>query len=122
MAFREHLERVVNEVPGCVSCVLLGLDGIEIESVFQPELAEELGAVEANVEYTTLLSQIRTTTADLDAGALAEVCLRSGKMSTVLRPVGEEYVVAAVIAVGGNVGRGRYALRLVAPRLEAELA
>jgi hypothetical protein len=39
-----------------------------------------------------------------------------------IRVVSSEYFVALAIRPDGNFGKGRYLLRLVAPKLQAEIA
>jgi hypothetical protein len=119
MSFGEHLQRVVQQTPGCVNCTLMGFDGIGVET------AEGEGGsarvADAHVEYALLATQMRTASAGLDTGELQEVCIRSDGLVTVLRPLTQEYLVAASFRSDGLIGKGRYLLRVIAPRLLEEL-
>jgi predicted regulator of Ras-like GTPase activity (Roadblock/LC7/MglB family) len=124
MGFREHLESVVNTVDGSVTCSLVGFDGIAVDS-FQPDAkAEEAATLELNnavTEYGNLLGQLKTTAQTLKTGAIAEVSVNSEKLITIMRMVTPEYFVVLAMTPDGNYGKGRYALRLAAPKLAKEL-
>lgn len=122
MSFREHIERVVREVPGCASCTLLGFDGISIDTAEGSEKLGDLSAADATVEFTSLLNQMRAATEILRAGQVHELCIRSDGVAAVLRPLTPEYLVAATFGPSANIGKGRYLLRIIAPRLRTELA
>ncbi len=32
MSFRDHIQRVVDQVPGAIACTIMGFDGIAIDS------------------------------------------------------------------------------------------
>jgi len=121
MSFREQIERIVNEVPGCVSCTLMGFDGIAVDTVDRSETVDGVNISDATIEYANLVRQMRTAAEGLASGAIEEVCVRSEKLSTVLRPINEEYLVAASFSSDGLLGKGRYLLRVIAPRLGEEL-
>ena len=122
MGFTELLERVVQGTPGCVNCTLLGYDGILIDSVDGEASVDGVSAADATIEYSTLMPQMRKACQNLRAGDLDEVSVRSGKFNMVLRPLSDEYLVVAALAPGGLQGKARYLLRLIAPKLQAELA
>lgn len=119
MSFGEHLQRVVQQVPGCLNCTLMGFDGIGVETAEGEGASPRVG--DAHVEYALLANQMRTAAAGLEAGDLHEVCIRSDELVTVLRPLTQEYLVAASFRSSGLVGKGRYLLRVIAPRLLEEL-
>ena len=57
----------------------------------------------------------------LDAGATSEVSFRSEKMVTLVRVINQTYFVAMTLSPDGNLGKGRYLLRVMAPGLAQEL-
>lgn len=124
MGFREHLEGVVSAVDGAVTCSLVGFDGIAVDS-FQPdakaEAAAELDLSAAITEYGNLLGQLKTTAQTLKTGSVAEVSVNSEKVITIMRMVNADYYVVLAMTPDGNYGKGRYALRLAAPKLAKEL-
>ena len=124
MGFREHLEAVVTSVSGSVACSLVGFDGIAVDT-HQPEArAADASAIElssALTEYGNLLSQLKSTALTLKTGAIGEMSINTEKVITIMRMVNQEYYVVLAMMPDGNYGKGRYALRLAAPKLAKEL-
>ncbi|MEW5848489.1 MAG: hypothetical protein AB2A00_06725 [Myxococcota bacterium] len=121
MAFKEHLERAVSEVPGALLCTLMGHDGIAIET-YETESSVEREVMNSTVELTGLLNQVRQSTAGLKSGNLKELVVEGHELTAIVRPVTDEYFVALLMEPHGNFGKGRYLLRVISPRLVAELA
>lgn len=124
MGFREILEEVGGSVPGSVACSVMGFDGIAVET-WQPdataEKAAELDLSSALVEYGNLLGQLKNIAQGLKTGAVAELSVNSEKLLTVMRMVNQDYYVVLALTPEGNYGKGRYALRIAAPKLAKEL-
>ena len=125
MGFRETLEEVVGSVSGSVACSVMGFDGIAVET-HQPdaraEVAAELDLSAALVEYGNLLGQLKNAAQTLKTGAVAEISVNTEKIMTIMRMVNPDYYVVLALTPDGNYGKGRYALRIAAPRLAKELA
>lgn len=125
MGFRETLEEVVGAVPGSVACSVMGFDGIAVET-HQPdakaEVAAELDLPAALVEYGNVLSQLKIAAQTLKAGSVTEISVNTDKLMTVMRMVNADYYVVLALTPDGNYGKGRYALRLAAPKLARELS
>ncbi len=124
MGFREHLEAVVSSVNGSVACSLVGFDGIAVET-HQPEArAEDAAAMDlssALTEYGNLLGQLKATAQTLKTGAVGEMSVNTEKVITIMRMVNQDYYVVLALLPDGNYGKGRYALRMAAPKLAKEL-
>ena len=120
MSFTEQLDRVLMETPGAVSVTLMGVDGIAIETRDAPE-PPAVSPQNTAIELGAVASQLKTVVAGLGAGDVEELTLHTGELTTVLRPVTAEYFLALSLRPGGNTGKGRYLLRVVAPKLVAEL-
>ena len=58
----------------------------------------------------------------LEAGVAEEIAVGSEKLVTVIRTLGDQYFLALAMLPEGNMGRGRYNLRIAAPKILAELA
>ncbi len=122
MSFREHIQRIVEQVPGTLACALMGFDGISIDSY-------EVGGAEVDIttlftEYASVAHQVRRAFDDPTSaagGELSEMSLSSPKFVTVVRPINNEYFVAAVMTPSAMVGKARYMLRITAPKLIKEL-
>src|SRR5215471_107758 len=98
MAFLPLLEEVVRSVDGALACSVMGFDGISVEK-FQLKAANDLDVQSTLVEYAAVLGQVLT----------------------IMRRVTEEYFVVLALSARGNYGKGRYQLRIAAPRIRAEL-
>lgn len=120
VSFSELLDRVLTETPGAVSVTLMGFDGIAIET---RDAADQTAVSAQNtaIELGAVASQLKTVAEGLGAGEVRELTLQTGELTTVLRPVTAEYFLALSLRPSGNTGKGRYLMRVVAPKLVAEL-
>lgn len=120
MSFLQHLKSVVEQVDGAVACSVMGFDGIPVEtheagSVDQVELSTTW------IEYANLLSQLKNAAELLKTGGVQEVSVNAEKVVTLMRLVTDDYFLVLALRPEGNYGKGRYALRLAAPKVKAEL-
>ena len=120
MAFLAHLEAVVKQVDGALACSVMGFDGIAVET-HQTDAAAELDLNPSWIEYGNMLSQLKTAAQSLKTGDVAEVSVNSENVITLMRMVSPEYFVVLAMKPSGNYGKGRYVLRITAPKLKAEL-
>jgi predicted regulator of Ras-like GTPase activity (Roadblock/LC7/MglB family) len=120
MSFRAHLESVVNQVDGALACSVMGFDGIAVDT-FQRDEAAELDLTGAWVEYANLLTQLKHAAEVLKTGAVQEVSVNSEKVLTLIRLVSPEYFLVLALRAEGNYGKGRYVLRVTAPKVRSEL-
>lgn len=120
MSFLTHLESVVNSVEGAVACSMMGFDGIAVET-HQKEALDEIELQNTWVEYANVLSQIRTAAELLKTGEVAEISINTEKVVTLMRMVSPEYFLVLALKPEGNYGKGRYVLRITAPKVQAEL-
>ena len=118
--FAELLDRVLKETPGAVGVTLMGFDGIAIDSRSVDEPGE-VSLQAAAIELGQVASQLKGVAASLNAGDVHEVSVQTGALTTVLRPLTPEYFIALSLKPGANLGKGRYLMRVVAPKLVAEL-
>ena len=122
MDFREHLNGIVNSVEGCLLCTLMGFDGIEIDSAKAKELPDDYDLPSVLIEYAGLLSKLKASNMNLMVGGLKEYEICSEKAIALLRPINDEYFIGMTMAPGGNIGKGRYMLRITAPKFVEELS
>jgi predicted regulator of Ras-like GTPase activity (Roadblock/LC7/MglB family) len=120
MSFRSHLESVVNQVDGALACSVMGFDGISVET-YQKDDAGDLELNGAWVEYANLLTQLKNAADVLKTGAVTELSVNSEKVLTIIRMVSPEYFLVLALKAEGNYGKGRYVLRITAPKVRAEL-
>lgn len=119
--FSEHLDRLLRETPGAVSVTLMGFDGIAIDEKQVDGVEYEGDAQMAAIELGNIARQLRGISEGMGTGEVKELMVHTGGLTTVLRPVSEEYFLALSMAPGANSGKGRYLLRVVCPKLRAEL-
>jgi predicted regulator of Ras-like GTPase activity (Roadblock/LC7/MglB family) len=120
MSFKEHLRNALDNVPGALLCTLMGKDGIAIDTVETSDsLEKEL--INATVELAAVMGHVLAASSGLQSGALSELVLGGQELLVIVRPVTDEYFVALLMEPGGNFGKGRYLLRILAPRLQDEL-
>ena len=122
MSFRTHLEAVVNQVDGALACSIMGYDGIAVETHQKDEAsAADLDLNTAWVEYANLLTQLKGAAEMLKTGAVSEVSINSERVLTLMRMVTPDYFLVLALKADGNYGKGRYVLRVTAPKVKAEL-
>ena len=122
MGFREHIQRVVEQVPGALACTIMGFDGISVDSY-------EVGGAEVDLqtlftEYASVAHQVRRAFEDpssIAGGRLSEMVVGSPKFTAVVLPIGNEYFIAAIMTPSAMMGKARYLLRITAPKIGKEL-
>ena len=117
MGFRESLEEVCR-VEGAVAASVMGFDGIPIDTVTPADAGVELENL--LVEYAGILGQVKQAAEMLHSGQVSEVSIGTDSLTTLLRPINGEYFLALALRPDGNFGKGRYVLRITAPKLLAE--
>lgn len=125
MSFRETLEQICSKVQGAVAASIMGYDGIAVETHEAPGASEAVDGVNvtsAMVEYSNIFGQIRMAAAQLEAGEASEFAIRARKLVAVGRSVTPEYFIVVALTPDGNQGKARYALRVGAGQVAAELA
>jgi predicted regulator of Ras-like GTPase activity (Roadblock/LC7/MglB family) len=98
----------------------MGFDGISVET-YQKDEAGELELNGAWVEYANLLTQLKNAADVLKTGAVTELSVNSEKVLTIIRLVSQDYFLVLALKAEGNYGKGRYVLRVTAPKVRAEL-
>ena len=119
MSFSAHLEQVLKQVEGAVACSVMGFDGYSVDTQTSKDPGVDLEAL--LVEYGTMLTKIRETAKGLQAGSVSEVVINTDKLTTIARPLTPQYYLVLALSPDGNFGKGRYALRIAAPKVTAEL-
>ncbi len=118
--FREILKNVVDETPGATAAVVMGYDGIAVDSY--AGLAGDPVTIEAvGMEFSVILSQVRTATQMLQTGPPEAMTIQSSSMVTVFHILNDKYFAAMALTPGGSPGKARYLLKIQAPQLIDEL-
>ena len=117
--FRESLRRLVEQTEGGVAGLLMGFDGIAVESFAKEQSKTDIQTV--GMEFSYILTQVRKAADTIEAGSVEEVTIRTDRLTLIIRVLSRDYFVALAIAPTGNSGKGRYLLRVTAPKIQAEL-
>lgn len=117
--FREVLTDVVERTEGGIAALVMGMDGIAVESYRREDASFEVETI--GMEYSVILRDIRKASELVEAGEAREVTIQSEKLTTVIRLINDEYFVAVAIRPDGNYGKARYLLRTGASKLANEL-
>ena len=120
--FRESITKLVEKLDGGVAAILMGFDGISVDSFAKTGYDGALPDIQTlAMEFAHLIAQARRTLQSLDAGALEEFTLRAEALTLVVRVLTQEYFLACAVLPTGNVGKARYLMRMTAPALRADL-
>jgi predicted regulator of Ras-like GTPase activity (Roadblock/LC7/MglB family) len=117
--FKDALRDVVERTEGSIAGLLMGYDGIPVEHYAKS--GAKLDVESIGMEYSVIISQISKAAELLEAGSAREVSIKADKQTTLIRLVNDEYFIAMTIAPEGNLGKARYLLRMLSPKLLQEL-
>lgn len=117
--FAETLRKVVDNVDGGIAAVIMGLDGIPVDSYVRQ--TDKLDVNTVGMEFSFILGQVRKAGDSLQVGGLEELTVKAQRLMLVCRMVSPQYFIAVVMAPEGNFGKARYLARLATPALVAAL-
>ena len=116
--FKQKLASVVNNVDGSIGCLLIGFDGIPIDSVYREQELPQMSAIA--VELSNLLDKFRRLQV-YDVGEVHEVSITTGMVTALARVVADEYLLILALSIEADVQRGQTMLRLISPFVEKEM-
>ena len=117
--FADTLKRVVDNVDGGIAAVIMGLDGIPVETYVKFNDRVDVNTVA--MEFSFILSQVRKAGDSLQVGSLEELSVKAQRLMLVCRMLSPQYFVAIAMAPEGNFGKLRYLVRMASPTLSAQL-
>ncbi len=117
--FKEALRDVVEGTEGGIAGLLMGFDGIAVESYTKSDAAADIQTV--GMELSVVLKDIRRAVEQLQAGGAREIAIQAERVTTLVRLLNDDYFIALTMAPDGNYGKGRFLLRLAAPKLLSNL-
>lgn len=117
--FKESLQEIVEGTEGAIAGLLMGFDGIAVESWTRGETDLDIQTI--GMELSVVLKDIHRAAEQLETGDAREVAIQAERLTTVVRMINPEYFVALALRPEGNFGKGRFLLRLAAPKLAAAL-
>ena len=117
--FAEVLKKVVDNVDGGIAAVIMGLDGIPVDTYVRQNDRVDVNTV--GMEFSFILGQVRKAGDSLQVGSLEELSVKAQRLLLVCRMLSPQYFVAIAMAPEGNFGKARYLMRLATPALVAGL-
>ena len=121
--FRDSLQRMVDRLSGGVAGILMGFDGISVESYTKDSRdgAQSLDIQTVGMELAHTVLQMRKATANLEVGQLRELTLKADNLVILVYLLNEEYFIACALKPEASFGKARYLMKLLAPQIQAEL-
>lgn len=117
--FAETLKKVVDHVDGGLGAVIMGLDGIPVETYTRQSDRVDINTV--GMEFSFILTQALKAAESVKIGTFEELTVKADNLVLVLRMLSPQYFLGVAITNEGNFGKCRYLMRLAAPRLVAQL-
>lgn len=119
--FKEILKDAVHRTEGGMAALVMGFDGIAVDSYVREDSTLGVEVETVGMEYSVILKEIRKAAQLLDAGTAREVSIQAEKLITVIHMISDEYFVAMAIEPNGNQGKARWLLKNGASKLAVEL-
>ena len=113
--FKNILRDVVENTDGALASILMGFDGITVDSYSGSKASVDMEVVGS--EYSQVLKQVQQAASMLEMGVAKEVAVQAENMVTVMRLLNDEYFVALAMKPNANIGKGRFLLRLQSGKL-----
>ncbi len=117
--FKEALRDVVEHTPGGRASLLMGFDGIAVESHVREGADVDIETV--GMELSVVLKGMAHAVDAVKAGAAREVAVQAEKLTLLVRILNEDYFLALALAPDGNYGKARFLLRLATPKILSSL-
>jgi predicted regulator of Ras-like GTPase activity (Roadblock/LC7/MglB family) len=118
--FKSVLQDVVEKTEGGISSILMGFDGITVESYSKQD--GEFNAEDIGMEYSVILGHVKQAAESLNIGTAREVAIQAERMTALIRILNDEYFIALLVNPGGNYGKGRFMLRVNEEKLIESLS
>jgi len=117
--FREVLKDIVEKVEGSVGALVMGLDGISIDSYTREDKAIDIQPV--GIEITTIVKEIRNISEMFSFGSFEEFTFSFSGFIVLFRIIKNDYFAMLIVEGDGNFGKARFYLRRACYTLESEL-
>lgn len=119
MLLKTVLSEIIENVDGALAAVVVASDGITIDEVASGQGGFDLQLL--TVEYASVVKEIQRAVEVVKAGEMEELAVTTGRLYVVVRLLSSELYAILVMERSGNLGKGRYLLRLRSYELLREL-
>jgi predicted regulator of Ras-like GTPase activity (Roadblock/LC7/MglB family) len=120
MSLREALNTIVQSVDGSLAAIIMAYDGIPIDEVTVEQSEFDMQLL--SVEYATVLKEIKRAVDVIKMGDLEEVSISTTRTCVVVRVLNDDLFAALIMSRDGNIGKGRYLLKLKSYEILRELS
>lgn len=120
MSLRDALNTIVQSVDGALAAIIMAYDGIPIDEVTVDQTEFDMQLL--SVEYATVLKEIKRAVDVIKMGELEEVSITTTRTCLVVRILNDDLFAALIMNREGNVGKGRYLLKLKSFEMLQELS
>lgn len=117
--FAETLKKVVDNIDGGIAAVIMGLDGIPVETYVRNQ--DRVDVTTIAMEFSFIIGQVRKAGDSLAVGNLEEMSVKAQGLFLVCRMISPQYFIAIAMSPEGNFGKARFLCRLAQPALVAQL-
>ncbi|MDP3274955.1 MAG: hypothetical protein Q8Q09_07140 [Deltaproteobacteria bacterium] len=117
--FKEALRDVVENTEGGQAALLMGFDGIAVDSYVRE--GSEVGIEVIGMELSVLLKGLMHAVEAVEAGGAQELAIQAEKLTIIVRILNRDYFLGLAMGPDGNYGKGRFLLRLASPKLLSAL-
>jgi predicted regulator of Ras-like GTPase activity (Roadblock/LC7/MglB family) len=118
MSFSEILKDVVTKVDGSTGLFIIASDGIPVEGYVKEDTVDESAL---SAEFSAILKTLHFAFDNLQFGSIDEFSISTERYNIVVRKITSEYYLVLMMEPSSNIGKGRFYLRITAPRIEKEI-
>jgi predicted regulator of Ras-like GTPase activity (Roadblock/LC7/MglB family) len=120
MSLRDLLNSIVQSVDGSLAAIIMAYDGIPIDEVTVEQSDFDMQLL--SVEYATELKEITRAVDIIKMGNLEEVSITTTRTCLVVKILNDDLFAALILSREGNIGKGRYMLKLKSFEILRELS
>ncbi|MCA9717574.1 MAG: roadblock/LC7 domain-containing protein [Myxococcales bacterium] len=106
----ETLKKIVEGTPGAQGAIIMGFDGIAIDS-YKTRGAQDVDLDTIVTEFSFRFDELRKAADSLDLGGLSDVTVKTERATILLRVLSQEFFAVVLLGDAKGFGQGRWQLR-----------
>ncbi len=118
MSFSEILKSASSRVEGSVGALIFASDGIFVDA-YLTENSIDTQALSA--ELSLIIKNITAAFRNLELGDIDEFFMTSNTYKLLLKKISPDYYMVMLLKPEGNIGKGRFIMKITAPVIEKEI-